>query len=98
MHCAYQSRLARPHPSFCLRRFVAVERGAVSYPSYPIHRTRPVFSGRQQVLEYEQALCLAAQVDAALEVRACIAVLVDLGYAMCMHAQTASRVLLGRGW
>jgi hypothetical protein len=57
-----------PVPVACLRRFVAVERGAVSYPSYPIHRTRPVFSSRQQVLEYEQALCLAAQVDAALEV------------------------------
>lgn len=70
MHCAYQSRLARPHPSVCLRSFVAVERGAVSYPTYPIHRIRPVFSSRQQVLEYEQALCLAAQVDAALEVRA----------------------------
>jgi hypothetical protein len=54
-----------------LSRFVAVERGAVSYPSYPIERTRPVFSSRQQVLDYEQALALAARVDAALEVSAC---------------------------
>jgi hypothetical protein len=51
-----------------LSRFVAVERGAVSYPTYPIERTRPVFSSRQQVLDYEQALALAARVDAALEV------------------------------
>lgn len=49
-------------------RFVAVERGAVSYPSYTIQRTRPVFSSRQQVLDYEAALALAARVDTALEV------------------------------
>lgn len=54
-----------------MSRFVAVERGAVSYPSYPIQRTRPVFSSRQQVLDYEQALALAARVDAALEVSLC---------------------------
>lgn len=39
------------------------------YPSYTMQRTRPMFSDRQQVLAYEAALTLAAQVDTALEVR-----------------------------
>jgi hypothetical protein len=52
-------------------RFVAVERGAMSYPSFTIQRTRPVFASRQQVLQYEQALQLAGRVDAALEVCFC---------------------------
>jgi hypothetical protein len=56
-------------PSLLLLRFLAVQRGAVSYPSYPIQRTRPIFSSRQQLLDYEGALGLAARVDAALEVR-----------------------------
>lgn len=41
----------------------------MSYPSYPVQRTRPIFSSRQAVLQYEAALALAAQVDMALEVR-----------------------------
>jgi len=40
----------------------------VSYPRYDIQRTRPVFSSRQQLLEYQDALGLAARVDTALEV------------------------------
>lgn len=43
----------------------------MSYPSFTAQRTRPVFSSRQQVLQYEQALALAGRVDAALEVRLC---------------------------
>lgn len=59
-------------PSACLLfRFVAVERGAMSYPSFTLQRTRPVFSSRRQVLQYEQALALAGRVDAALEVCLC---------------------------
>lgn len=60
-------------PSACLLfRFVAVEWGAMSYPSFTVQRTRPVFSSRQQVLQYEQALALAGRVDAALEVCLCL--------------------------
>lgn len=51
-----------------MHRFVAVERGAVSYPRYDIQRTRPVFTSRQQLLAYQDALGLAARVDTALEV------------------------------
>jgi hypothetical protein len=50
-------------------RFVAVDRGVLRYPTYGIRRTSPVYPDRQALLEYEQALQLAAQVEEALEVR-----------------------------
>lgn len=53
----------------CCCRFLAVDRGALRYPSYCVRRSRSVFASRQCLLEYEAALQLAAQVDKALEVR-----------------------------
>lgn len=52
-----------------LRTVLAADRGAMRYPSYTVHKTRPAFSSRQQLLEYETALEQAAALDAALEVR-----------------------------
>jgi hypothetical protein len=46
-----------------------VDRGVLRYPSYCVSRQRAVFSSRQALLAYEQALALAARVEAALEVR-----------------------------
>eukprot|EP00878_Enallax_costatus_P015138 GHUV01015850.1.p1 GENE.GHUV01015850.1~~GHUV01015850.1.p1 ORF type:complete len:977 (+),score=369.04 GHUV01015850.1:95-3025(+) len=50
-----------------LGMFLAVDRGALRYPTYCVTRARAVFSSRQCLLEYEEALQLAAQVDQALE-------------------------------
>ena len=41
---------------------------SVRYPSYRIHRTRPVFPDRAALLAYEASLREAAVLDEALEV------------------------------
>lgn len=50
-------------------RFLAVDRGALRYPTFCITRDRAVFSSRHCLVDYEESLQLAAQVDQALEVR-----------------------------
>eukprot|EP00884_Botryococcus_braunii_P020868 jgi/Botrbrau1/7465/Bobra.0095s0003.2 len=50
-----------------LSRFTVTDMGVLKYPSYTVHRTRPVFPDREALLEYEAALQHAAQLDAALE-------------------------------
>eukprot|EP00775_Hariotina_reticulata_P006708 gene6708-6929_t len=54
-------------PGQDLGMFVAVDRGVLRYPTYSIRRTSPVFPNRRALMEYEQALQLAAQVEEALE-------------------------------
>lgn len=51
-----------------LHRFLATERGVVKYPPYALNRTRPVFDSRQELLEYEEALAAAAELDGHLQV------------------------------
>lgn len=54
-----------------LRTFLATERGVMRYPKYEVHKRRPAFADRHQLLQYEASLQQAAKLDQALEVGAC---------------------------
>lgn len=51
-----------------LSSFLIADLGVAKYPSYAVRRSRSVFSSRQHLLDYEQALMHAAELDNALEV------------------------------
>lgn len=51
-----------------LSSFLAADLGVAKYPSYRVSRSRSVFTTRQDLLNYEQALLHAAELDNALEV------------------------------
>lgn len=51
-----------------LSSFLVADLGVAKYPSYKVSRSRSVFTTRQDLLEYEQALLHAAELDNALEV------------------------------
>ncbi len=48
--------------------FLIADLGVAKYPSYAVTRSRSVFTTRQDLLDYEQALQHAAELDNALEV------------------------------
>ncbi|KAK9829081.1 hypothetical protein WJX72_003785 [[Myrmecia] bisecta] len=50
-----------------LSHFLVTDLGIMRYPSFRVHRTRPVFADRAALLEYEAALEDAAALDTALE-------------------------------
>ncbi|GLI71599.1 hypothetical protein VaNZ11_016863 [Volvox africanus] len=54
-------------PAADLGRFLATERGVIRYPTYNLRRSSAAFSCRQQLLDYEQALSHAAQLERFLE-------------------------------
>ena len=51
-----------------LSSFLIADLGVAKYPRYAVTRSRSVFRQRQDLLEYEQALEHAAQLDNTLEV------------------------------
>ena len=51
-----------------LSSFLIADLGVAKYPSYAVTRSRSVFTARQDLLDYEQALQHAAELDNALEV------------------------------
>lgn len=51
-----------------LSSFLIADLGVAKYPSYDVTRSRSVFTCRQDLLAYEQALQHAAELDNALEV------------------------------
>ena len=51
-----------------LSSFLVADLGVAKYPSYSVSRSRSVFTTRQDLLDYEQALLHAAELDNALEV------------------------------
>ena len=51
-----------------LSSFLIADLGVAKYPSYAVTRSRSVFARRQDLLDYEQALAHAAELDNALEV------------------------------
>ena len=51
-----------------LSSFLIADLGVAKYPSYAVTRSRSVFTCRQDLLDYEQALQHAAELDNALEV------------------------------
>ena len=51
-----------------LSSFLIADLGVAKYPSYAVTRSRSVFAQRQHLLDYEQALQQAAELDNALEV------------------------------
>lgn len=51
-----------------LSSFLVADLGVAKYPSYRVSRSRSVFTTRQDLLDYEQALLHAAELDNALEV------------------------------
>ena len=51
-----------------LSSFLIADLGVAKYPSYAVTRSRSAFTTRQDLLDYEQALHHAAELDNALEV------------------------------
>lgn len=51
-----------------LSSFLVADLGVAKYPTYTATRSRSVFSRRQDLLDYEEALLHAAELDNALEV------------------------------
>ena len=51
-----------------LSSFLIADLGVAKYPSYTVTRSRSVFTCRQDLMDYEQALEHAAELDNALEV------------------------------
>ena len=69
--CSFISRVQRLfflNEAQNLSSFLIADLGVAKYPSYAVTRSRSVFTTRQDLLDYEQALQHAAELDNALEV------------------------------
>ncbi|KAL0053594.1 hypothetical protein WJX82_008086 [Trebouxia sp. C0006] len=68
--CSFISRVQRLfflNEAQNLSSFLIADLGVAKYPSYAVTRSRSVFTTRQDLLDYEQALQHAAELDNALE-------------------------------
>ncbi|EFJ44381.1 hypothetical protein VOLCADRAFT_95362 [Volvox carteri f. nagariensis] len=84
-------------PAADLGRFLATERGVIRYPTYTINRSSSAFTCRQQLLEYEQALDHAAQLESCLEAGDDAGVAAALAPALAAVRAGAHRLVRWRG-